>query len=442
MPVRHGRAGNAPEPSSGGGRTSTVVVAVISGAVAAVGGGAGTTSSGGGGFGPAPSSPSTIVEKLNGNILDFILQALSKRHTREGGDMRGGAEAMPPTRSRMWSLAWAGALAALAALTLTALATSNLATPPANVLFQDHRWGEALFARFSGKDTTAAGGPKEVTAASLRVALPITHPAAGQPTPDVQREAKGPQELAAPKRAAGGALSATRAKLLRKLKALLNRQPVRGGRASAAYAAHLAHRGMIAATVPAEGSQTLAQVTVHTGGCGGGASVLPCDQMKGIDSDWATLQRVDNMDKNLISSLQDAVIVSPTHAGYAPAYTSVAWPCTGSQCGGVTVTHTHIPSSGCGCSTCPCLPPAIPSVLNNLQGLIDNMQLRLLLTPWQGGGGSPGAPGPPGEPGSPGERGRPGKPGESIQGPPGRPGVMVSPCFTPHQSSAIPEPRH
>ena len=51
------------------------------------------------------------------------------------GDMRGGAEAMPPTRSRMRSLAWAGALAALTALVLTALATSNLATPaPANVL--------------------------------------------------------------------------------------------------------------------------------------------------------------------------------------------------------------------------------------------------------------------------------------------------------------------
>jgi hypothetical protein len=46
------------------------------------------------------------------------------------GDMRGGAEAMPPTRSRMRSLAWAGALAALTALVLTALATSNL---PANV---------------------------------------------------------------------------------------------------------------------------------------------------------------------------------------------------------------------------------------------------------------------------------------------------------------------
>jgi hypothetical protein len=346
--------------------------------------------------------------------------------------MRGAAAAMPPTSSRMGSLAWAGALAALAALALTAVATFNVATPPAD-LVQDHRWGEALFARFSGQDTTVIGGPKEVTAASLRVALPITHPAAGQPTPDVQRKAKGRPELAAQRsrrKEAGGALSATRAKLLRKL------QSARGG--SAAHAAHVVHRGMIAATVPAEDSQKLAQVTVHTGGCGGGASVLPCDQMKGIDSDWATLQRVDNMDKNLISSLQDAVIVSPTSAGYAPAYTSLASPCTGSQCGGVTVTHTHIPSSGCGCSTCPCLPAAIPSVLNNLQGLIDNMQLRLLLTPWQGGGGSPGAPGPPGEPGSPGERGRPGKPGESIQGPPGRPGVMVRLCCAPpHQSCSF-----
>jgi hypothetical protein len=351
----------------------------------------------------------------------------SKGHTQGGAE--GAAAAMPQTRMR--SLAWAGALAAFAALALTALATSNLASPPSFFLVQDHRWGEALFVRFSGQDTTVVGGPKEVTAASLRVALPITHPAAGQPTPDVQREAKGRHELAAQRsrRAAGSALSATRAKLLRKLKTLLNSQSARGG--SAAHVAHMVHRGMIAETVPAEDSQKLAQVTVHTGGCGGGASVLPCDQMKGIDSDWATLQRVDNMDKNLISSLQDAVIVSPTHAGFAPAYTSLASPCTGSQCGGVTVTHTHIPSSGCGCSTCPCLPAAIPSVLNNLQGLIDNMQLRLLLTPWQGGGGSPGAPGPPGEPGSPGERGRPGKPGESIQGPPGRPGVMVRLCCAP-----------
>jgi len=139
--------------------------------------------------------------------------------------------------------------------------------------------------------------------------------------------------------------------------------------------------------------------------------------MKGINSDWKTLQEVDSMDKNLINSLQADTVITP--ATYGTVYTSTAAPvgCTGVSCGTGTVTHTHIP---------PPLPTAIPSVLNNLQGLIDNMQLRMLLTPWGGGGGAAGAPGPPGEPGSPGEPGRPGKPGASITGPPGRPGVMVS----------------
>ena len=85
--------------------------------------------------------------------------------------------------------------------------------------------------------------------------------------------------------------------------------------------------------------------------------------------------------------------------------------------GGTTVTHTHIPAPAY-------VPSALPSVLNNLQGLIDNMQLRMLLTPFGGGGGS-GAPGPPGAPGTPGEAGPRGKRGESITGPPGRPGKMV-----------------
>ena len=86
--------------------------------------------------------------------------------------------------------------------------------------------------------------------------------------------------------------------------------------------------------------------------------------------------------------------------------------------GGTTVTHTHIPAPAY-------MPSALPSVLNNLQGLIDNMQLRMLLTPFGGGGGS-GAPGPPGAPGTPGEPGPRGKRGESITGPPGRPGKMVN----------------
>ena len=208
-----------------------------------------------------------------------------------------------------------------------------------------------------------------------------------------------------------------RLKLLRKLKALLKSKPA--GSVKSAAALHVAHRAaMITTSVPDVGSQKLAQVTVHTGGCGGGATVIPCDQMKGIDSDWATLRRVDSMDKNLIASLQPATVVTPTTG----AYSSLA-PCAGSMCGGTTVTHTHLPPRT--------MPSAIPSVLNNLQGLIDNMQLRMLLTPWGGGGGAAGAPGAPGTPGEPGERGSPGKPGESITGPPGRPGVMVSICNIP-----------
>ena len=308
-------------------------------------------------------------------------------------------------------------------------------------LVQVHYWGADLFERFSGKGARASivqpptqgARSSVVTTSSLRVAVPIT----------VEQKNSGARVSGIDPRIPAfkanhhpdHLMNRDRAKLLRKLKALLKAQPARDGSASAAHAAHVVHRGMITAMVPALDSQILAQVTVHTGGCGdGGASVIPCDQMKGIDSDWNTLQRVDSMDKNLISSLQYQTVVSPTYAGYAPEYKSVAWPCTGSQCGGVTVTHTHLrrAQSGCGCSKCPCLPAAIPSVLNNLQALIDNMQLRLLL----GGGsspGAPGAPGPPGEPGASGARGRSGKPGASIQGPPGRPGVMVRPCCTPRR---------
>ena len=309
-------------------------------------------------------------------------------------------------------------------------------------LVQENSWGADLFERFSGEGArvsidhqppTQGARSSAVTTSSLRVAVPITveqKNSGARVSGNDLRSLQGEPASNANYHPDHLMMKRDRARLLRKLKALLQGQP-----ASAAHAAHVVHRGMITAmaTRPALDSQKLAQVTVHTGDCGdGGASVIPCNQMKGIDSDWNTLQRVDSMDKNLISSLQYQTVVSPTYAGYAPEYKSVAWPCTGSQCGGVTVTHTHLrrAQSGCGCSKCPCLPAAIPSVLNNLQALIDNMQLRLLL----GGGsspGAPGAPGPPGEPGASGARGRSGKPGTSIQGPPGRPGVMVRPCCTP-----------
>ena len=318
-----------------------------------------------------------------------------------------------------------GLAAACALVALAAIPSSP--SRPAE-LVQDHYWGADLFARFSGEGAQApvqaqGASSSAVTASSLRVAMPIT---VHQETSEAQASGSDPQRLAFEKTEHPDHLmNRNRAKLLRKLKVLLKGQHARSG---SAHAAHVVHRGMITAMVPAADSEKLAQVTVHTGGCGGGgcggcggggASVVPCDQVKGIDSDWQTMQRVDSMDKSLIRSLQDATVVTPT---YAPAYTSVASsPCTGSLCGSTTVTHTHIPP----------VPAAIPSVLNNLQSLIDNMQLRLLLTPWQGGGsGSPGAPGPPGEPGAPGERGRPGKAGASIEGPPGRPGVMVRPCWT------------
>jgi hypothetical protein len=51
------------------------------------------------------------------------------------------------------------------------------------------------------------------------------------------------------------------------------------------------------------------------------------------------------------------------------------------------------------------------------------MQLRMLLTPFDGGGGSD-TPGSSGAPGTTGEPGPLGKRGESITGPPGRPGKM------------------
>ena len=318
--------------------------------------------------------------------------------------------AMPASRRLALGLVVASALA-----TLSALAVFH----PSSVLVQQdggngahHYWGASLFARFSGKaarDPTPAVlhlpavlAAPAVTAAKLRVANPITEmhdePAAATSSPS-------------------SAMTPTRTRLLRKLKALLKGKPA--GSVKATAAAHRAHRAtIITATVPDADSQKLAQVTVHTG-CGGGATVIPCDQMKGIDSDWATLQRVDSMDKNLISSLQSASVVSPT---YGTVYSSVAAPvaCAGAACG-TTVTHMHIPAP---------INSALPSVLNNLQGLIDNMQLRMLLQPLgngggSGGGGGDGAPGPPGEPGEPGTPGRAGKAGASITGPPGRPGVMV-----------------
>ena len=208
-------------------------------------------------------------------------------------------------------------------------------------------------------------------------------------------------------------MTSARRKLLQKLKALIKGSPVRG--TQMAQMMHSSHREEMAANQ--HEPQKLSQVTVASG-CGG-ATVVPCDQMKGIESDWATLQHVDSMDKNLINSLQTVTVVSdvgpygaaPTVAGFN---SPVAVPAAGA--GATTVSHTHIPAP---------VPAAVTDVLGNLQSLIDNLQLKLMLDLKDGSSkGPPGAPGAPGARGEPGKRGRAGQDGVGIEGPPGRPGVM------------------
>ena len=208
-------------------------------------------------------------------------------------------------------------------------------------------------------------------------------------------------------------MTSARRKLLQKLKALIKGRPV--GSTQMAQAMHSSHRGEMAANQ--HEPQKLSQVKVAAG-CGG-ATVVPCDQMKGIKSDWATLQHVDSMDKNLIDSLQPVTVVSdvgpygaaPTVAGFN---SPVAVPAAGA--GAMTVSHTHIPAP---------VPAAVTDVLGNLQSLIDNLQLKLMLDLKDGSSkGPPGAPGAPGARGEPGKRGRAGQDGVGIEGPPGRPGVM------------------
>jgi hypothetical protein len=307
------------------------------------------------------ASPVTVSSSLSGErggrfLLNPNLRSAALRR------WRGVAAQM-----RLGGLAVASTVVVLVLLTSPSPTPLSLVQQP-NDVDSLHYWGADLFSRFSGEDARTPVGSHRaertlasssaVSAASLRTANPITVMQPPVPEPNT--------------------MTPKRLKLLRKLKALLKSKPA--GSVKSAAALHVAHRAaMITTSVPDVGSQKLAQVTVHTGGCGGGATVIPCDQMKGIDSDWATLRRVDSMDKNLIASLQPATVVTPTTG----AYSSLA-PCAGSMCGGTTVKHTHIPS-------------ALPSVLSNLQGLIDNMQFRMLLTPWGGGGsggGSPGAPGP------------------------------------------------
>jgi len=236
-------------------------------------------------------------------------------------------------RSRTQGLAALLACVTLAALVaLTELALSPSSEPSELVQAEEHHSGLELFSRFSGKEPrdetgsqpglgTRAGRAGAVTEASLRVANPITIM-----TEDVQQhkaEINGRVATSAsPPNHMGRAASVmtpTRIKLLQKLKALLkDANPASSSKAASAL--HTAHKALVAASPDgdlqklAQVSQELAGVTLHTAGCGDGATVIPCDQMKGIDSDWATLQRVDSMDKNLIGDLQSATVVSPSYS--------------------------------------------------------------------------------------------------------------------------------
>ena len=91
---------------------------------------------------------------------------------------------------------------------------------------------------------------------------------------------------------AASVMTLTRIKLLQKLKALLkDAKPASSSKAANAF--HKAHKALVAASVPdgdlqklAQVSQELAGVMLHTAGCGDGATVIPCDQMKGVNSNW------------------------------------------------------------------------------------------------------------------------------------------------------------
>jgi len=227
----------------------------------------------------------------------------------------------------MWSMRsrTEGLAALLACVTLAALVASQLTlTPSAEselVQAEEHHSGLELFSRFSGKEPrdetgsqpglgTRAGRAGAVTEASLRVANPITIM-----NEDVQLHSP-PNHMGR----AASVMTPTRIKLLQKLKALL-KDSKQASSSKAANAFHKAHKALVTASAPdgdlqklAQVSQELAGVTLHTAGCGDGATVIPCDQMKGIDSDWATLQRVDSMDKNLIADLQSATVVSPSYS--------------------------------------------------------------------------------------------------------------------------------
>jgi hypothetical protein len=223
----------------------------------------------------------------------------------------------------MWSMrSRTQVLAALlACVTLAALLFSPSGEPSELVQAEVHHSGLELFSRFSGKEPrdetgsqpglgTRAGRAGAVTEASLRVANPITIM-----NEDVQQHSP-PYHMGR----AASVMTPTRIKLLQKLKALL-KDSKQASSSKAANAFHKAHKALVTSNAPdgdlqklAQVSQELAGVTLHTAGCGDGATVIPCDQMKGINSDWATLQRVDSMDKNLIADLQSATVVSPAYS--------------------------------------------------------------------------------------------------------------------------------
>eukprot|EP00961_Rhodomonas_salina_P150783 2030692-Rhodomonas_salina.1 len=66
-------------------------------------------------------------------------------------------------------------------------------------------------------------------------------------------------------------------------------------------------------------STKLAQIRTHFHTACAGQVVTPCGQIKGMDEDWKVLQKVDNMDKNLIATLGAAAVRQPLYPAH-PVY--------------------------------------------------------------------------------------------------------------------------
>ena len=115
-----------------------------------------------------------------------------------------------------------------------------------------------------------------------------------------------------------------------------------------------------------------------------------------MENDWKTLQGVDDLDRNLIASLKHATVIQPLPAPPVPVVQAPV----GAYVQPAPVQQVQVQ-----------VPNQITSVLRNLQGLIDNLQLKLSLqsAAKEGPPGPPGPEGPAGEDGAPGKDGEPGR---------------------------------